>query len=204
MGSNAQRRREEREKKVAQMRQDDKSRQRRSSTLLTIGLSIAVIAAIGGVWWAVEAGTEDPTPGALDDVQAYTYEAEQHTEEPVEYTESPPVGGEHSPTWLDCTGVVYDEPVANEQAVHALEHGAVWVTYSPELTSDEVDQLTGRLDGSYFFVSPYEDQDAPVVLTAWNNQLVLDGVDDERLDDFVSEFRQGPQTPEPGAACAVS
>ena len=206
MGSNAQRRREQRENKVAQLRKDEKSRQRRSTTLLTIGLVIAVVLAVGGVWWAVEAGTEDPTPGALDDVQTYEYEGSKHTESdgiPVEYSESPPVGGEHSPIWLDCTGVVYDKPVANEQAVHGLEHGAVWVTYRPDLSQDEVDTLTGRLDGSYYFVSPYEDQDAPVVVTAWNNQLALEGVDDPRLDDFVNEFRQGPQTPEPGAVCST-
>ena len=204
MGSNAQRRREQREKKVAQMRKDEQSRQRRSTTLLTIGLVIAVVVAIGGVWWAVEAGTEDATPGALDDVQSYDYQASEHTETdgiPVDYAESPPVGGEHSPVWLDCTGVVYDEPVANEQAVHALEHGAVWITYDPSLPADDIDQLSGRVDGSYIFLSPFDDQNAPVVATAWNNQLELDGADDPRLDDFITEFRQGPQTPEPGAPC---
>ncbi|HEX5016749.1 MAG TPA: DUF3105 domain-containing protein [Actinomycetes bacterium] len=204
MGSNAQRRREEREKKVAQLRKADQSRQRRSTTLLTIGLVIAVVVAIGGVWWAVEAGTEDPTPGALDDVQTYDYTGSDHTESdgiPVDYEESPPVGGRHSPVWLDCTGVVYDEPVASEQAVHALEHGAVWITYDPSLPQGDVDTLADQIDGSYIFLSPYEDQNAPVVATAWNNQLELDGVDDPRLDDFITEFRQGQQTPEPGAPC---
>ena len=151
MGSNAQRRREEREKKVAQLRKADQSRQRRSTTLLTIGLVIAVVVAIGGVWWAVEAGTEDPTPGALDEVQTYDYTGSDHTESdgiPVDYEESPPVGGRHSPVWLDCTGVVYDEPVASEQAVHALEHGAVWITYDPSLPQGDVDTLADQVDGS--------------------------------------------------------
>ncbi len=40
-----------------------------------------------------------------------------------------------------------------------------------------------------------------MVASAWNTQLELDGVDDPRLDDFVTEYRQGPQTPEPGASC---
>ncbi|MCZ3385730.1 MAG: DUF3105 domain-containing protein, partial [Actinomycetia bacterium] len=102
MGSNAQRRREEREKKVAQMRKDDTNRSRRSNTLLTVVLVVAVVVAIGGVWWAVEAGTEDPTPGALDNVQTFEYEPSKHTEEPVEYAESPPVGGEHNRLWLKC------------------------------------------------------------------------------------------------------
>ncbi|HVQ18178.1 MAG TPA: DUF3105 domain-containing protein [Actinomycetes bacterium] len=199
MGSNAQRRREQREQKVAQMRKQDKTRQRRSSTLISIGLVIAVVVAIGGVWWAVEAGTEDPTPGALDDVKTYDYQAQEHTEDPVKYTESPPVGGQHNPMWQPCG--VYDKPVENERAVHSLEHGAVWVTYDPDLPQGDIDTLKSRLDGPYLLVSPYADQDAPVVATAWNNQLELDGVDDPRLDDFVTEFRQGPQTPEPGASC---
>lgn len=50
-------------------------------------------------------------------------------------------------------------------------------------------------------MSPYPDLPAPVVATAWGEQIRLDGVDDLRLGQFVSAFRQGPQTPEPGTAC---
>lgn len=202
MGSNAQRRREEREKKVAEMRRADSSRKRRSSTLLTAGLVLAVGAAVGGVVWAVQAGTEDPTPGALDDVQTFEYDGGAHTpgvDDAVDYDESPPVGGEHSPLWLECK--FYDEPIPNEKAVHSLEHGAVWITYDPALPASEIEALKDRLDENYMLLSPFEGQEDPVVATAWNNQLVLDGADDPRLDDFVTEFRQGPQTPEPGASC---
>lgn len=202
MGSNAQRRREEREKKVAEMRRADSSRKRRSSTLLTAGLVLAVGAALGGVVWAVQAGTEDPTPGALDDVQTFEYDGGAHTpgvDDAVDYDESPPVGGEHSPLWLECK--FYDEPIPNEKAVHSLEHGAVWITYDPALPASEIEALKDRLDENYMLLSPFEGQEDPVVATAWNNQLVLDGADDPRLDDFVTEFRQGPQTPEPGASC---
>lgn len=199
MGSNAQRRREEREKKVAQMRKDDTNRSRRSNSLLTVVLVVAVVVAIGGVWWAVEAGTEDATPGALDEVQTFEYEGLKHTEEPVEYTESPPVGGEHNPSWLKCG--FYDDPIQKERAVHSMEHGAVWITYDPALPESDVETLKGRLTESFTILSPYEGLQAPVVASAWNNQLELDGADDPRLDDFVTEFRQGPQTPEPGASC---
>lgn len=202
MVSNAQRRREEREKKVAQMRNDDTKRSRRSNTLLTVGLVIAVVATVGGVVWAVQAGTEDATPGALDDVRTFEYGAGKHTpgvDDNVEYEESPPVGGEHSPLWLECK--FYDDPIENEKAVHSLEHGAVWITYDPALPESDVETLRDRLDENYMLLSPYEGQEDRVVATAWNTQLVLDGVDDPRLDDFVTEFRQGPQTPEPGASC---
>jgi len=199
MGSNAQRRREERERKIAQMRKDDTSRARRSNGLLTAGLVVGVVIAVGGVVWAVQAGTEDPTPGALDEVQTYTYQAAEHTDDPVEYDESPPVGGPHEPVWEECG--FYDDEIDQEKAVHSMEHGAVWITYDPALGPDAVDALKGRLSENYTLLSPYPDQSAPVVATAWNTQLLLDGVDDPRLDDFVTEYRQGPQTPEPGASC---
>lgn len=199
MGSNAQRRREEREKKIAQMRKEDTSRSRRSNGLLTAGLVIAVVVAVGGVVWAVQAGTEDPTPGALDEVQTFSYQAAEHTDDPVEYDESPPVGGPHEPVWEECG--FYDEEIDQERAVHSMEHGAVWITYDPALPSAEVATLKDRLSENYTLLSPYPDQPAPVVATAWNTQLLLDGPDDPRLDDFVTEYRQGPQTPEPGASC---
>ncbi|MCZ3386834.1 MAG: DUF3105 domain-containing protein, partial [Actinomycetia bacterium] len=105
----------------------------------------------------------------------------------------------HNSLWLKCG--FYDEPIESEKAVHSLEHGAVWITYDPALPESDVDTLRSRLSENYTLLSPYEGQEAPVVASAWNTQLELDGVDDPRLDDFVTEFRQGPQTPEPNASC---
>jgi hypothetical protein len=50
-------------------------------------------------------------------------------------------------------------------------------------------------------LSPYPGLPAPVVASAWGKQLKLTGADDPRLAAFIREYRQGPQTPEPGAAC---
>ena len=111
------------------MRKDDTSRARRSNGLLTAGLVISVVAAVGGVVWAVQAGTEDPTPGALEEVQVYSDEAAQHTDDPVNYDEPPPVGGPHQPAWEECGS--YDEEIEAEKAVHSLEHGAVWIPTTP-------------------------------------------------------------------------
>lgn len=202
MGSNAQRRREQREKKVAQLRKEDKSRQRRSSTFVTIGLVIAVVLAIAGVWWAVAAGTGGSTSaGDIEGVKTYDNLSRNHTTDPVNYPQTPPVGGDHNPQWLDCTGTIYDKPVHDENAVHGLEHGAVWVTYDPSLPKSEVDALKSHIDGSYIFMSPYSDQGAPIALTAWGKQLKLQSATDPRIDQFITEYRQGPQTPEPGAPC---
>jgi hypothetical protein len=118
----------------------------------------------------------------------------------VAYAEHPPVGGVHNPVWQDCG--FYAEPVANENAVHSLEHGAVWITYAPDLPQDQVATLRELAERqSHILVSPMEDLPSPMVASAWNRQLALDGADDPRLEEFIRAFRLSPQAPEPGAAC---
>ena len=76
---------------------------------------------------------------------------------PSTYAESPPIGGEHDPVWADCTGTVYDVDIRHENAVHSLEHGAVWITYNPDQVSHaDIDTLAELVDGeSGRMLSPY-------------------------------------------------
>jgi len=200
MGSNAQRRREAREK-VQEMRRQEAAAQRRRSSMYGIGLAVIVVLAIGGIAWAVKVGSqEEPPPPPVAGLQTYENEA-GHTpnpDDPVEYEQTPPVGGMHSAVWQNCG--IYEEPIRNENGVHSLEHGAVWITYDPNLPQEEIETLNA-LDDNYMLVSPYPGLESPVVASAWNTQVVLDRVDDPRLQDFITQFRQGPQTLEPGAPC---
>lgn len=126
-----------------------------------------------------------------------------HVQTAVQYPESPAMGGNHNPVWVGCNGVSYGEPVQNEKAVHALEHGAVWVTYQPTLKQSEIDTLESKVKSSvYTFSSPYSEQTSPIVLTAWGKQLAVNDTSDARLEQFLIKFRKGEQTPEPGATCA--
>jgi hypothetical protein len=46
-----------------------------------------------------------------------------------------------------------------------------------------------------------EELPSPLVASSWNHQLQLESATDERLDQFIRSFRNGPDTPEPGASC---
>ena len=124
----------------------------------------------------------------------------QHTEGPVKYAQTPPAGGKHNPVWQNCG--FYKKPVPNETSVHSLEHGAVWITYKPSLPKDQVKEIKQLADSkNYILASPYKGLPSTVVATAWGKQLRLDSANDSKLQQFVRYYSQGPQTPEPGAAC---
>jgi hypothetical protein len=137
----------------------------------------------------------------ISGVQTFTGITYNHTTSPVQYAQNPPVGGDHNPVWLNCG--IYDQPVPNENAVHSLEHGAVWITYLPSLPASAVEQLRQQVRGRQFVIlSPYENLPAPVVASAWGVQLKLTGADDPRLPRFLNKYVQGPQTREAGAVCS--
>ena len=111
-----------------------------------------------------------------------------------------PAGGPHNDLWQNCG--FYGEEIDSENAVHSLEHGAVWVSYDPGLPSEDVAVLRGFVDPiEKVLVSPVPGQASPVIATAWGQQLALDSVDDERLSQFVNEFSGASSAPEPGGRC---
>jgi hypothetical protein len=122
-----------------------------------------------------------------------------HVKGSVHYKQILPVGGDHASIWQNCG--FYPEPVRDETAVHSIEHGAVWITYRLGLPAEQVDTLRKLANKSYVLVSLYPDLPTPVAASAWGKQLRLASAEDPRLEQFVSAFRRGPQTPEPGAPC---
>jgi hypothetical protein len=125
-----------------------------------------------------------------------------HLTGPLEYEVLPPVGGPHNSAWLNCQGDVYPEQVPNEHAVHSLEHGAVWITYRPDLPADQVDALASRVRGnSHLFLSPFPGLDAPISLQAWGFQLKVDDAADSRIDEFIRVLRINASPEGPNAPC---
>ncbi len=143
-------------------------------------------------------GTAGGPPDGVEDIDVGA--AGRHTEGTVDYGQSPPAGGEHNPTWQNAG--YYPDPIRNETAVHTMEHGAVWITYRPDLPQGQVDELQQVANNrECVLVSPYPELGAPVVASAWGKQIELEGADDPVLNRFIGAYLRGEQTPEPGAAC---
>jgi len=173
-------------------------RERPWGLIVVVALVVAVLAAfVVALVLDLRSGGGGP-PGGVEDIDVGP--AGQHTQAAVDYDQSPPAGGEHNNVWQNEG--FYEEPVRNETAVHTLEHGAVWITYQPDLPQEQKDTIRELVEAqTCVLASPYEGLDAPVVASAWGKQVSLEGADDLGLERFIRAYRQGPQTPEPGAAC---
>lgn len=141
----------------------------------------------------------------IEGLKEYEKLDNKHQEGNLPYPQSPPVGGNHNPTWVACDQKSYDTPIQKEKGVHALEHGAVWITHSSTLEKTKIDALKEKVKTSAAtFLTPYPEQTSPIVLTAWGKQLEVNDVNDPRIEQFLVKFRKGSQAPEPGATCSSS
>ncbi|WP_341252962.1 DUF3105 domain-containing protein [Euzebya pacifica] len=191
-----QRQKARRQRRLAQDRVEDRRRRRRTAVrngaLALAGVVAAGVLITNAVSYFQP--VEDPD-GTVD----VAVGEPSHVEGEVDYETAPAAGGPHASVWQNCGN--YDEPVDEENAVHSLEHGAVWLAYDPDLPEGEVERLRDRA-GGHVLVSPYEEPlDAPIVATAWGKQLAVETADDPAIETFIRAFEQGPQTPEPGAVC---
>lgn len=186
------------------------ARRRRQARNLVIGAvaavavaAFAVVVVLPALSSSSGAGEETATGGELPPAAA-EYEVTQrgHVQTPVTYAQTPPVGGNHAPVWQNCG--FYSAPIANENGVHTLEHGAVWITYRPDLPQDQVAALRQLTRGQTFIlITPFPNLPSPVVASAWGKQLPLARGDDSELSAFIRAFRlkQENGAPEPGAPC---
>lgn len=146
----------------------------------------------------------DAKGGAIEGLKSWDAAklGRQHVAGAVDYPMKPPVGGDHNASWMNCDGDVYEKPLPDVNAVHSLEHGAVWVTYNGTAADAEVSKLAERVKATPFtLMSPYAGQEGAIMLSAWGKQVTVDSADDKRVDQFLAQYVQGAQTPEPGAPC---
>jgi hypothetical protein len=215
----------DRRTRIEQMRNADRARDRRNRAL-AIGLSALVVAGLVAFGsYALLDRSEAADKGdavAADEATASaaekkvlaaepieglkTWDAKKltrnHVTETVTYPMKPPVGGDHSPVWMNCDGEVYKKAIPDMNAVHSLEHGSVWVTYTDKASAADVAELAALVGKTpYSLMSPYKDQAGTIMLSAWGKQVTVDSADDPRVGRFFAKFVQGEQTPEPGAAC---
>lgn len=186
------------ETRTMDAREEAIKRAKRKKVIKT-GLWILIPAAlIGGlIWW----GFESANPQGEDKSVEFPNQGQEHIAEGAEhpaYNSNPPTSGWHyvTPARLGF----YDEVLADETLVHNLEHGEIWISFTPSV-SEEVKTKLKTLLGPRIIITKRDKNDTDIAISAWtrldtfnleNGELTDEQV--TRLTDFIKRWQnRGPE-----------
>ena len=166
----------------------------------SIGAAIVVVVALvvlnrPGDQGARTASTQ-PLMGELINTPERTHVADQSLLRIV--SGQPPAGGPHFAT-AQAVGT-YDTPIPDGNAIHALEHGIVWISYNPDKVDAGAVTALKRVAQAYprdAILSPRPDNSMPIALASWMRLLRQDTLDEQQMRDFIVTNRN--RSPEPFA-----
>jgi len=100
------------------------------------------------------------------------------------YNSNPPTSGPHY--GQDAEWGVYQEALPDEQLIHSLEHGGIWISYKDvdALTKDQLETIGRQYPGSVI-VMPRSKNDAKISLASWGRLEKLDSFDRDRIVNFI-------------------
>lgn len=108
--------------------------------------------------------------------------------------------------WQNCG--IYDEPLNLDNILAAMAHGAVWVGYRPDLSSDSIEtlrelvrQAQGQRDEPMIILAPEPSFGDTIIATAWRVQLAVPDANDPRLKQFLTQFQASSYTPQLEEPC---
>lgn len=176
------------ERNLARMEKTKKS-------LVRYGLSVLMVAALG---YGIFLLAQNAGPDGEDLSVSYPNLGRNHIALGAthsEYNSNPPSSGWHYDS--PARGGFYDEPLHDEQVVHNLEHGDIWIAYHPRV-SDEVKSVLKKFAGRYVVVSPRSGNEGDISLVAWRRvdtfNVGNEVVDEGRILDFISRYdNRGPE-----------
>jgi hypothetical protein len=110
------------------------------------------------------------------------------------YNSNPPTSGPHYVN--PANWGIYSIPLKDEQAVHNLEHGGIWITYKD--IDDETKALLekiARANPGSVIMSPRLENDSKIALASWTRLEKLDSYDETKILEFIKANKN--KAPEP-------
>lgn len=110
------------------------------------------------------------------------------------YNSNPPSSGPHWPA--PVKNGVYDSLLADEQLIHNLEHGYVWIAYRGDVGDEVKSQLKKIVEDDDWKVVmvPRDKNETKIALVAWGRVLSMEEPDYEKVKTFIKTYRnRGPE-----------
>jgi len=111
------------------------------------------------------------------------------------YNSNPPTSGWHFPT--PAPWGIYDQQRPDEELVHNLEHGGIWISYkdaNDKATIQQLKDIVNQFPNTYIIMTYRPENDWPIAVAAWKTVIKFDGVDRDKIVEFLQHFMyQGPE-----------
>ena len=172
--------------------QADRERKRLAKKIAIWAIILLAIGGSGYGLYYLASQPEKPRPGQAFENQGQTHiqPGDSHSA----YNSNPPTSGWH---WAQpANWGVYDKPLVDEQAVHNLEHGGIWISYKDidEETKTNLESIAKANSGSVI-MSPRDANDAKIILASWTRLEKLDSYDEAKIREFIRSNKN--KSPEP-------
>ena len=110
------------------------------------------------------------------------------------YNSNPPTSGWHY--IQPARWGVYARPLVDEQAVHNLEHGGIWISYKDIDAETKANlEKIAKANSRSVILSPRDANDSKIMLASWTRLEKLDSYDEAKILDFI--LRNKNKSPEP-------
>ena len=173
--------RNELKREEKQKEREKRIRMKKIKSILPWAIFLAVVA--GGIYWvAVTAEkNEESRPGEEIPIMGRDHINVGDPHEP--YNSNPPTSGPHAgplPWGFN------EQEVADEDAIHNLEHGGIWISYK-DLDQQSIDTLReiARENSLSVIVSPRTANDSKVAVASWGRLMKLETVDFDSIVEFI-------------------
>ena len=156
---------------------------------MRVSILVAVVGVIGGVVYLIqptaELGQSFPNQGQ-DHIAVGALHAD--------YNSNPPTSGPH---YADpAAWGVYEKELPDEQLVHNLEHGGIWISYSSVDVDTKIKiEAFAKAYPNKMIVTPRAKDTTKIALASWTRLLTLDQFDEERIVAFIKANKN--KSPEP-------
>lgn len=169
------------------------ARSRKARKFIMWVLALAVVAAgiYGLVFWSKKMSRNKPG----DQVPEMASRDHLPPGSPrPDYNSNPPTSGNHYAQ--PANWGIYAEPLPDEQLVHNLEHGGIWISYRDQGNAELAAQLKSIAEDYTLkvIITPRPQNDSQVAVAAWGRLLKLENFDEEQIRGFIGAYiNRGPE-----------
>ncbi len=164
---------------------------------------LVILVVGGGIYWFIKRSREKIAERKIYAVFYQTQSRDHITigQGHPAYNSNPPTSGPHYGN--PAQKGIYKKELPDEQLIHNLEHGYIWISYRPSASSEIIRQLENFYGFSKkIIVEPRAANDKIISLVAWNwldkfDPASGDSLDDaelKRIGDFIDAYiNRGPE-----------